>query len=70
MWKVGVRVEVENLVRRGEIRAAIQSVMGENEGQVVGQRMRDLRNAATECTSKGGSSDAALQDLVDLIISS
>lgn len=70
MWKVGVRVEVEDKLTRGGIQAAIERLMDGIEGGVVRDRMREMGDVVSKCTTKGGSSDLALQDLVDFIKSS
>ena len=35
------------------------------EGEEVRERMKDLRHAMSKCTDEGGTSDVALQRLVD-----
>ncbi|CAN6362897.1 unnamed protein product [Urochloa humidicola] len=70
VWKVGVRVvEVENQLTRGDVQVAIQKMMDQEKGNEIRERMRNLRDAAAKCTSKGGSTDASLQRLVDFIVS-
>ncbi|TKW09118.1 hypothetical protein SEVIR_6G072200v4 [Setaria viridis] len=70
VWKVGVRlVEVENQLTRGDVQLAVERLMGREEGDRIRERIRDLRDAAVKCTSKGGSTDASLQRLVDFIVS-
>ncbi|KAF7098339.1 hypothetical protein CFC21_100087 [Triticum aestivum] len=53
VWKVGVRVEVENQLKRGEVQAAITRLMDGKEGEMVRERMRDLRHVVVKCTSEG-----------------
>lgn len=65
VWKVGVRVEVENQLKRGNVQTAITRLMDGKEGEEVRERMRDLRHVVLKCTSEGGTSDVALQRLVD-----
>jgi UDP-glucosyltransferase BX8/BX9 len=69
-WKVGVMLaEAESPVRRGDVQVAVERVLGQQEGQEIRKRMRDLKNAAAQCTSKGGSTDVTLQRLVNFIVS-
>ncbi|VAI92693.1 unnamed protein product [Triticum turgidum subsp. durum] len=65
VWKVGVRVEVENQLKREQVQTAITRLMDGKEGEEVRERMRDLRHVVVKCTSEGGTSDVALQRLVD-----
>ncbi|CAL4956088.1 unnamed protein product [Urochloa decumbens] len=70
VWKVGFRmVEVENQLTRGDVQVAIEKMMGQKEGDEIRERMRDLRDAAAKCTSKGGPTDVSLQRLVGFIVS-
>ncbi|XP_073361478.1 DIMBOA UDP-glucosyltransferase BX8-like [Aegilops tauschii subsp. strangulata] len=65
VWKVGVRVEVEDQLKREEVQTAITRLMDGKDGEMVRERMRNLRHAVVKCTSEGGTSDVALQRLVD-----
>ncbi|KAL6883443.1 hypothetical protein ACP4OV_010857 [Aristida adscensionis] len=70
VWKVGVRVaEVENQLKRRDVQVAIEGVMSQNKREEIRKNMRELRDAAVKCTSKGGSTDESLQRLVDFIVS-
>ena len=68
VWKVGVRLEVENRLKRGDVQAAITRLMEGKEGEEVRERMKDLRHAVGKCTDEGGTSDVALQRLVDFSV--
>uniref|UniRef100_A0A453T2E4 Glycosyltransferase n=3 Tax=Aegilops tauschii TaxID=37682 RepID=A0A453T2E4_AEGTS len=68
VWKVGVRLEVENQLKRGDVQAAITRLMEGKEGEEVRERMKDLRHAVGKCTDEGGTSDVALQRLVDFSV--
>ncbi|CAO2187403.1 unnamed protein product [Urochloa humidicola] len=70
VWKVGVRViEVENQLTRRDVQVAIEKMMAQKVGDEIRERMRDLRDAATQSTSKGGFTDASLQRLMDFVVS-
>jgi len=59
VWRVGVEVEVENQVERGKIQAAIEKLMGDNEGKVVRERMKNLKELAEEDIKETGPSHSA-----------
>ncbi|KAF0897236.1 hypothetical protein E2562_034705 [Oryza meyeriana var. granulata] len=67
VWKVGIRVEVEDKLTREGIKAAIERLMDSKEGGVIRDRMREMCDVVSKCTTKGGCSDLALQNLVDFI---
>ncbi|VAI92692.1 DIMBOA UDP-glucosyltransferase BX8-like [Triticum dicoccoides] len=68
VWKVGVRVEVENQLKRGDVQAAITRLMEGKKGEEVRERMKDLRHVMRKRTDEGGTSDVALQRLVDFSV--
>jgi len=67
VWRVGVEVEVEIQVERGKIRAAIEKLMGNNEGKDVRERMKNVKELAAEGIKESGPSHTAFLNLVDLI---
>jgi len=69
VWRVGVEVEVAIQVERGKIRAAIEKLMGNNEGKDVRERMKNLKELAAKGIKVSGPSHTAFLNLVDLILS-
>uniref|UniRef100_J3N818 Uncharacterized protein n=2 Tax=Oryza brachyantha TaxID=4533 RepID=J3N818_ORYBR len=70
MWKVGVRVEIKDKVTREGIQVAIERLMDGKEGEMVRDRIIEMSDVVSKCTMKGGSSELAMNDLVDFIESS
>uniref|UniRef100_A0A0D9XRR6 Glycosyltransferase n=1 Tax=Leersia perrieri TaxID=77586 RepID=A0A0D9XRR6_9ORYZ len=66
VWKVGVRVGVNDKLREG-IQVAIKTLMAGKEGEAIRNRMKEMRDVVSKCIGKGGSSDLALQELIDFI---
>ena len=56
-------------VERGKIRAAIEKLMGNNEGKDVRERMKNLKELAAKGIKVSGPSHTAFLNLVDLILS-
>ncbi|KAL6592953.1 hypothetical protein ACP70R_049249 [Stipagrostis hirtigluma subsp. patula] len=69
VWRVGVEFKVESQIERGQIKVAIEKLMGDKEGKEVRGRMKDLKSMAKKGIKEGGLSHAALVNLVDLILS-
>ncbi|KAG1337801.1 UDP-glycosyltransferase 76F1 [Cocos nucifera] len=67
VWKVGI--QLENGLERGEIKSAIKRLMTEKEGDEMKRRARDLKEKAAQCVRKEGSSQVALDRLVDYVLS-
>jgi len=66
---VGVEVEVETQVERGKTQAALEKLMGNNEGKGVRERMKNLKELAEEGIKESAPSHTAFLNLVDLILS-
>ncbi|KAL6659736.1 hypothetical protein ACP70R_002565 [Stipagrostis hirtigluma subsp. patula] len=69
VWRVGVEVKVETQLQRGQIKVAIEKLMGDKEWKEVRGRIKDLKSMAEKGIKEGGLSHAALVNLVDLILS-
>ncbi|XP_008785473.2 UDP-glycosyltransferase 76B1-like [Phoenix dactylifera] len=67
VWKVGIRLE--NGLERGEIESAIRRLMTGKEGDEMKRRARHLQEKAARCIRNEGSSHAALDKLVDYLLS-
>ncbi|XP_031384679.1 UDP-glucose iridoid glucosyltransferase-like [Punica granatum] len=64
VWKVGI--VVENMERK-EIDKAVRKLMVGEEGEMVRQRMMELKTRVDCSIKEGGSSDNSLHELVNLI---
>ncbi|KAI7757118.1 hypothetical protein M8C21_021054 [Ambrosia artemisiifolia] len=67
VWKIGV--ELEHRFKRREIESAIKKVMVDDEGLQLRNKIIDLKQIASFCLKKGGSSYSSLEDLVNYILS-
>ncbi|XP_030464349.2 UDP-glycosyltransferase 76E1-like [Syzygium oleosum] len=64
VWRVGLSLED---MERGEIERAIKKLMASNEGEIVRQRMTDLKHEVMHSIKEGGSSYNSLHELVKYI---
>ncbi|KAM3355024.1 hypothetical protein ACQJBY_025656 [Aegilops geniculata] len=64
VWKVGF--ELEGKLERGNIERGIRKLLCKEEGGEMRRRANDLKDKATRCIKKGGSS----QTMVDLLVNS
>ncbi|PAN44235.1 hypothetical protein PAHAL_9G027100 [Panicum hallii] len=67
VWRVGFEVGGE--LERGAVEAAIRRLMTGEDGAEMRARAGELKKAAEECTSKGGSSCLAIDKLVAHMLS-
>ncbi|CAO2825584.1 unnamed protein product [Amaranthus hypochondriacus] len=67
VWRVGLRFEHE--LNRQDIEKGIRRLMVENEGKEMRKRATILKDQASLCVAKGGSSYQALESLVAHILS-
>jgi UDP:flavonoid glycosyltransferase YjiC (YdhE family) len=68
VWKIGL--EMEGVLERGKIEKGIRRLMVDSEGVEIRQRAKGLKEKADFCLSEDGSSCNALNELVQLILSS
>ncbi|GJN25028.1 hypothetical protein PR202_gb12810 [Eleusine coracana subsp. coracana] len=66
-WKIGFLLE--GVLERGMIGRAIARLMEESEGAMVRERAKDLKEKAQLCLKSNGSSQVAVDKLVDHILS-
>ncbi|CAN6180414.1 unnamed protein product [Urochloa humidicola] len=66
-WKIGVLLE--GVLERGEIEKAIRKLMDENEGAHMRGRAKELKEKVRMCLESSGSSQQAVDRLVDHILS-
>ncbi|KAG5616119.1 hypothetical protein H5410_015943 [Solanum commersonii] len=67
VWKVGV--QLENGLKRMNIENAIRTLMEEEEGKQIKERMLELKEKANSCLKPGGSSYESLRSLTSYISS-
>ncbi|CAN6222826.1 unnamed protein product [Urochloa humidicola] len=67
MWGVGFELEGE--LERGKIEKAIRKLMEEREGTLMRERAEELKKKVAECLSTAGSSQIAIDQLVNHILS-
>ncbi|KAH0689346.1 hypothetical protein KY289_016704 [Solanum tuberosum] len=67
VWKVGV--QLENGLKRTNIENAIRTLMEEEEGKQIKERMLELKEKANSCLKPGGSSYESLRSLTSYISS-
>jgi hypothetical protein len=63
VWRVGLEVAGE--LERGSVEAAIRRLMTGRDGAEMRARAGELKEAAVECTGKGGSSCQAIDKLLE-----
>ncbi|CAN6180396.1 unnamed protein product [Urochloa humidicola] len=66
-WKIGILLE--GVLEREKIKRAIIMLMEENEGMETRQRAKDLKEKMQMCLESSGSSQQAIDKLVDHILS-
>ncbi|KAK9065835.1 hypothetical protein SSX86_015236 [Deinandra increscens subsp. villosa] len=66
VWKIGLELE---RVERGEIERMIRRVMVDDEGEEMRVRVNDMKEMVEEAVENGGSSQEALEGLVDFFLS-
>ncbi|CAL5089554.1 unnamed protein product [Urochloa decumbens] len=66
-WKIGVLLE--GVLERGEIEKAISRLMDENAGVEIRGRAKELKEKVRMCLESSGSSQQAVDKLVDHILS-
>ncbi|KAH0761436.1 hypothetical protein KY290_017509 [Solanum tuberosum] len=67
VWKVGV--QLENGLKRTNIENAIRTLMEEEEGKQIKERMLELKEKANSCLKPGGSSYESLRSLTSYMSS-
>ncbi|CAN6203486.1 unnamed protein product [Urochloa humidicola] len=65
----GVGFELEGVLERGKIDKAIRKLMKEREGDEMRKRAKELKNKVEVCLKTGGSSQGAIDKLVNYILS-
>jgi UDP:flavonoid glycosyltransferase YjiC (YdhE family) len=68
VWKIGL--EMEGVLEIGKIEKGIRRLMIDSEGLEIRERAKGLKEKANFCLSEDGSSYNALNELVQLILSS
>ncbi|RLN35945.1 cytokinin-N-glucosyltransferase 1 [Panicum miliaceum] len=66
-WRLGVLLE--GVLERGEIEKAIRKLMEEDEGAAMRERAKGLKEKVRTCLESSGSSQQAVDKLVDHILS-
>jgi hypothetical protein len=67
IWKIGILLD--GVLERGEVEKAIKKLMEEDEGAVIRERAKELKEKVRMCLDSGGSSQQAIDKLVDHILS-
>ncbi|KAL6897393.1 hypothetical protein ACP4OV_007089 [Aristida adscensionis] len=67
--KWGVGFELEGELERGKIEMAIKKLMKEKEGDEMRERARELKKKVAACLKRNGSSQIAIDKLVNYILS-
>lgn len=67
VWAVGF--ELVGKLERGEIKKAIKRLMVEKEGAEIRERAKELKKKMDQCLESSGSSQIAINRLVNYIIS-
>lgn len=67
VWRTGF--ELEGKLERAKIERAVRKLVFEEEGLEMKRRAKDLKNKARRCIEKGGSSEIAIDSLVNCIMS-
>lgn len=65
----GVGVELEGELERGKVEKAIRKLMEEREGEEMRERARELKKKVSDCLTTGGTSQIAIDKLVNYILS-
>ncbi|CAL5089528.1 unnamed protein product [Urochloa decumbens] len=65
----GVGFELEGDLERGKIEKAIRKLMEEREGAQIRERAKELKKKVADCLSTGGSSQIAIDQFVNHILS-
>ncbi|CAN6180434.1 unnamed protein product [Urochloa humidicola] len=67
VWKTGF--ELDGKLERRKIEMAVRMLLSDDKGKEIRQRANELKIKATKCTMKGGSSNAAINLLLQYIMS-
>lgn len=67
IWKIGLELEAK--LERGKIAGAIRRLMVEEEGEQIRQQAQAFKERAERSLDMGGSTNTALNELVELILS-
>ncbi|XP_066389589.1 UDP-glycosyltransferase 76C2-like [Miscanthus floridulus] len=67
IWRIGILLE--GVLERGEVEKAIKKLMDEDEGVEIRRRAKDLKEKVRMCLDSSGSSQQAVDKLVDHILS-
>ena len=62
-------VPMEGALERGQVEKAVRKLMGEDEGGEIRGRAKDLKEKMRMCLERTGSSQLAVDKLVDHILS-
>ena len=65
----GVGLELEGELERGKIEEAVRKLMKEKEGEEMRDRAKELKKTVADCLETGGTSQVAIDKLVDYILS-
>lgn len=65
----GVGVELEGELERGKVEKAIRKLIEEREGEEMRERARELKKKVSDCLTTGGTSQIAIDKLVNYILS-
>ncbi|XP_066396942.1 DIMBOA UDP-glucosyltransferase BX9-like [Miscanthus floridulus] len=65
----GVGLELEGELERGKIEKAVRNLMKEKEGEEMRDRAKELKKNVADCLKAGGTSQMAIDKLVDYILS-
>ncbi|XP_044346488.1 UDP-glucose iridoid glucosyltransferase-like [Triticum aestivum] len=66
-WKIGFQLEGKS--ERGKIETSVRKLFCQEEGRDMRHRANDLKDKATQCMKKGGSSKTRINLLVNFIMS-
>ncbi|CAD6220535.1 unnamed protein product [Miscanthus lutarioriparius] len=65
----GVGLELEGELERGKIEKAVRKLMKDREGEEMRERAKELKKNVADCLKAGGTSQVAIDKLVDYILS-
>lgn len=65
----GVGLELEGELERGKIEKAVRKLMEEREGEEMRDRAKELKKNVADCLKTSGTSQVAIDKLVDYILS-
>ncbi|XP_004955864.1 UDP-glycosyltransferase 76B1 isoform X1 [Setaria italica] len=64
----GVGFELEGVLERGKIEKAVRKLMKDREGDEMRERAKELKNKVEDCLKIGGSSQIAIDKLVNYLL--